>query len=148
MPPVHVPIQAVVSKTGNYRVHTTGLSEHRRRFLADLYISLIDLPWRYAVAILFNAFLFSFLFFAVLWWLIGHTNGDFENYGHPNHTACLMGVQGFAGSILFSIETQTTIGYGFASPNADCAGTLPLVYLQVGPRRVEFEGIDRLIFDF
>ena len=123
--------QGVVSKNGNYRVHTTGLSEHKRRFLADLYISLIDLPWRYAIAILFNAFLFSFLFFAVFWWLMGHNNGDFDNYGNANHTACLMGVQGFAGSILFSIETQTTIGYGFAYPNADCAGTLPLVYLQV-----------------
>ncbi|XP_076452297.1 ATP-sensitive inward rectifier potassium channel 11-like [Babylonia areolata] len=123
--------KALVSKQGGYRVHSTGLSEHKRRFLADLYISLIDLPWRYAVAILFNAFLFSFLLFAVFWWLMGHNNGDFDNFGNPNHTACLMGVQGFAGSILFSIETQTTIGYGFAYPNPDCAGTLPLVYLQV-----------------
>ncbi|KAK7475047.1 hypothetical protein BaRGS_00033728 [Batillaria attramentaria] len=123
--------KALVARNGNYRVHSTGLSEHKRRYLADIYITLIDLPWRYAVAILFNAFLFTFLFFAILWWLVGETNGDFANYGNPNHTACLMGIQGFAGSILFSIETQTTIGYGFAYPNADCAGTLPLVYLQV-----------------
>nr|KAG5690624.1 hypothetical protein BaRGS_018094 [Batillaria attramentaria] len=126
-----VPKPALVARNGNYRVHSTGLSEHKRRYLADIYITLIDLPWRYAVAILFNAFLFTFLFFAILWWLVGETNGDFANYGNPNHTACLMGIQGFAGSILFSIETQTTIGYGFAYPNADCAGTLPLVYLQV-----------------
>ncbi|KAL8597188.1 hypothetical protein ACOMHN_022235 [Nucella lapillus] len=123
--------KSLVSKKGAYRVHSTGLSEHKRRFLADLYISLIDLPWRYAFAILFNAFLLSFLFFAIFWWLVGNSNGDFENFGNPNHTACLMGVQGFAGSILFSIETQTTIGYGFAYPNPDCSGTLPLVYLQV-----------------
>ncbi|XP_025089248.1 ATP-sensitive inward rectifier potassium channel 11-like [Pomacea canaliculata] len=123
--------KAAVAKNGNYRIHNSGLSEHRRRFLADIYITMIDLPWRYAIAILFNAFLFSFLIFAILWWLIGHSNGDFENFGNPNHTACLKGVQGFAGSLLFSIETQTTIGYGFAYPRAECAGTLPLLYIQV-----------------
>lgn len=120
-----------MTKNGSYRVHTTGLSEHKRRFLADIYITLIDLPWRYAIAILFNAFLFSFLFFAVLWWLMGHANGDFDNYDNSNHTACLNGIRGFAGAILFSIETQTTIGYGFAYPNATCALTLPLLYFQV-----------------
>lgn len=124
-------LQAAVAKNGSYRIHNSGLSEHRRRFLADIYITMIDLPWRYAIAILFNAFLFSFLIFAILWWLMGHSNGDFENFGNPNHTACLKGVQGFAGSLLFSIETQTTIGYGFAYPRAECAGTLPLLYIQV-----------------
>ncbi|KAK3085017.1 hypothetical protein FSP39_022929 [Pinctada imbricata] len=33
--------------------------------------------------------------------------------------------------MLFSIETQTTIGYGFAYPNTDCGGALPLLFIQI-----------------
>ncbi|KAK3781078.1 hypothetical protein RRG08_010088 [Elysia crispata] len=123
--------RAIVKKNGAFRVYSAGLSEHKRKYLADLYITLIDLEWRYALAILFNVFLVTFMFFAVFWWLMAHNNGDFDNLHNPDHEFCLLGVKSFPGAILFSIETQTTIGYGMAYPNADCGGTLPLMYLQV-----------------
>ncbi|XP_012944013.1 ATP-sensitive inward rectifier potassium channel 10 [Aplysia californica] len=123
--------KALVTKNGGYRVYAAGLSEHKRKYLADLYITLIDLEWRYALAILFNVFLVTFMVFSVFWWLMAFNNGDFDNLDNPNHEFCLLGVKSYPGAILFSIETQTTIGYGMAYPNADCAGTLPLVYLQV-----------------
>ncbi|GFR65392.1 G protein-activated inward rectifier potassium channel 2 [Elysia marginata] len=113
------------------RVYSAGLSEHKRKYLADLYITLIDLEWRYALAVLFNVFLVTFMVFAIFWWLMAHNNGDFANLNNPDHEFCLLGVKSFPGAILFSIETQTTIGYGMAYPNADCGGTLPLMYLQV-----------------
>ena len=63
---------------------------------------------------------------------MANNNGDFDNLDNPNHDFCLLGVKSFPGAILFSIETQTTIGYGMAYPNADCGATLPLIYMQVG----------------
>ncbi|KAK6190821.1 hypothetical protein SNE40_002601 [Patella caerulea] len=123
--------KALIEKEGGYRINYTGLSEHKRKYFADMYITLIDIPWRYALAILFNVFLVTYLIFGVLWWLMAHNNGDFDNLDNPKHVPCLLGVKSFAGSLLFSIETQTTIGYGYAYPNAHCAGTLPLIYLQV-----------------
>lgn len=113
------------------RIYFAGLNQHRRKYLADLYVTLLDLEWRYAMAILFNTFLVTFLVFAVFWWLMAYNNGDFDNLENPKHDFCLLGVRSFPGAILFSMETQTTIGYGMAYPNAKCAGTLPIMYLQV-----------------
>ncbi|XP_059146457.1 G protein-activated inward rectifier potassium channel 3-like [Physella acuta] len=123
--------KALVQKNGAFRIYFAGLNQHRRKYLADLYVTLLDLEWRYAMAILFNTFLVTFLVFAVFWWLMAYNNGDFDNLGNPKHDFCLLGVRSFPGAILFSMETQTTIGYGMAYPNAQCAGTLPIMYLQV-----------------
>ncbi|BFZ18815.1 hypothetical protein BsWGS_21854 [Bradybaena similaris] len=123
--------KALVKKNGGYRVHSAGLAAHRRKYLADIYVTLLDLEWRYAFAIVFNAFLVTFLLFAIMWWLMAFNNGDFDNIKNPKHEACIDGVHSFADAILFSIETQTTIGYGTAYPNAECGGTLPIIYFQV-----------------
>ncbi|KAK3083898.1 hypothetical protein FSP39_004869 [Pinctada imbricata] len=40
--------KAVVQKSGHYRVKYSGLKQYRGKFLQDLYITLIDLQWRYA----------------------------------------------------------------------------------------------------
>ena len=122
---------ALMKKAGGSRVDYRGLGEYRRRYLADIYISLVDLPWRYAIAVLFNVFLVCYVIFAFLWWWMAYNNGDFNNIGNPNHEPCLMGIESFPAALLFSIETQTTIGYGFAYPNAECVGSLPLIYIQV-----------------
>ncbi|KAH9502904.1 G protein-activated inward rectifier potassium channel 1 [Bulinus truncatus] len=123
--------KALVKKNGSYRVYTAGLNQHKRRYLADLYVTLIDLEWRYAMALVFNVFLATFMLFAIFWWFMAYNNGDFDNLNNKNHDFCLLGVTSFPAAILFSLETQTTIGYGMAYPNARCAATLPLIYLQV-----------------
>ncbi|KAK3604041.1 hypothetical protein CHS0354_006720 [Potamilus streckersoni] len=130
--------QALIKKNGNYRIRYTGLDGQRRKFLFDLYISLIDLKWRYALAFFFNAFLTSFVIFSVLWWLMCYNHGDFEadNIDNPKWNACISGIKNFETSLLFAIETQTTVGYGFAYPNTDCGGSIILVYLQVTVERL------------
>ena len=123
--------QGVVKKSGHYRVRYTGLSGHRRKFLRDLYISLVDLKWRYALAIFFNVYLLVFLFFGIMWWFIAYNHGDFENANNPDWVPCISTVYSFPKCLLFSIETQTTIGYGVAYPNTDCDGTLFMVFMQI-----------------
>ncbi|KAK3604042.1 hypothetical protein CHS0354_006721 [Potamilus streckersoni] len=125
--------KALVKKCGSYRMRYTGLHGHRRKFVSDLYISLIDLKWRYALAFFFTTFLMCFLFFAVIWWLICYNHGDFEahNIDNPDWNACISGVKNFDSCLLFAIETQGTIGYGAAYPNTDCDGGLLLLFLQM-----------------
>uniref|UniRef100_A0A0B7A7Z3 Uncharacterized protein n=1 Tax=Arion vulgaris TaxID=1028688 RepID=A0A0B7A7Z3_9EUPU len=123
--------KALVSKNGSYRVYADGLGEHRSKFLADIYITLIDLEWRCIMLSLFSTFLGTFFIFGFCWWLMAFTNGDFDNLDNSNHTFCLQGVTSFAGIFLFSMETQTTIGYGMVYPNAHCTATVPLMFIQV-----------------
>ncbi|KAL3856939.1 hypothetical protein ACJMK2_011741 [Sinanodonta woodiana] len=130
--------QALIKKNGHYRVRYTGLDDQRRKFLFDLYNSLLDLKWRYALAFFFNAFFISFVIFAIFWWLMCYNHGDFEadNIANPKWNACISGIQNFETSLLFAIETQTTVGYGFVYPNIDCGGTIILVFLQVTVERL------------
>lgn len=123
--------KAIVQKSGHYRVNYTGLKKYRGRFLKDIYITLIDLQWRYALAILFNAYLITFFFFGVMWYWLMADHGDFENLHDPNWEPCVSSVESFSDALLFSIETQTTIGYGVAYPNTDCGGALPLLFIQI-----------------
>lgn len=64
--------------------------------------------------------------FAVLWWLICYSHGDFE-YNHlpphqktSNFTPCIHEVYGFISCCLFSIETQHTVGYGIRATTEEC----------------------------
>jgi len=102
-----------------------------RRFLGDIYQTMIDMKWRYVILIYAIVFLIVYLLFAVLWYLMAYTHGDFKHYGEPDWVPCLNLMRNFADALLFSIETQTTIGFGTIWPDANCMGTLPLVYLQV-----------------
>lgn len=97
----------------------------------DLYQSLIDMKWRYVIVIYCVVFMFVYLMFAILWYIMAYTHGDFEHYGKQGFDPCIHNMRNFADAILFSIETQTTIGFGTVWPDAECMGTIPLVYLQV-----------------
>ncbi|XP_052716347.1 G protein-activated inward rectifier potassium channel 2-like [Crassostrea angulata] len=123
--------RAIVQKSGHYRVKYTGLKEYRAKFFQDLYITLIDLKWRYALAVLFNVHLLSYFFFALMWYWMMYNHGDLDHLNDPKWESCVAGVHSFGDAMLFSIESQTTIGYGFAYPNTDCGGALPLLFVQI-----------------
>lgn len=68
----------------------------------------------------------SWLMFAVLWWLICYSHGDFEQNHLPPHqktsnfSPCIHEVYGFISCFLFSIETQHTVGYGIRATTEEC----------------------------
>ncbi|OWF50263.1 G protein-activated inward rectifier potassium channel 3-like [Mizuhopecten yessoensis] len=125
---------ALLKKGGKYRVSYKGLKEQKRiPFLKDIFQTLIDIKWRYAILIFCATFLFVYFVFAVLWYILGYAHDDFnpENMNNPNWRPCVENMKTFADSFMYSVETQTTIGYGGLYPNTQCGGTLFLVYLQV-----------------
>lgn len=122
---------ALVRKGGQYRISYKGVGQKGKRFFMDLYQSLIDMKWRYVLVLYFGSSMIAYLFFAIFWYLMAYTHGDFKHYGDPKWTPCMHNMRNFADAVLFSIETQTTIGFGTTYPNANCMGSIPLVYLQV-----------------
>lgn len=48
-----------------------------------------------------------------------------------NHTPCVMQVQTLTGAFLFSLESQTTIGYGFRCITEECPAAIILLILQL-----------------
>ena len=64
--------------------------------------------------------LFSWTFFATIWYVICWLHHDFENYGVEGWKPCVVDVYSFSSAFLFSLETQHTIGYGSRSTTGNC----------------------------
>ncbi|XP_071093350.1 ATP-sensitive inward rectifier potassium channel 11-like [Haliotis cracherodii] len=126
------PRRSLVRKEGKSNVAYRGIRNKGLHYVKDFYNSLLDLKWRYAFLVLFGGFLASYLTFAILYWVLGYVHGDFHNLHNPHWVPCFMKVTSFWDSLLFSIETQSTVGYGTLYPSPECgAANIPLVFLQM-----------------
>ena len=76
------------------------------------------------------AFIISWLFFALIWWLICFSHGDLDNYGEPDWRPCLEEVYDFTTALLYSIETQHTIGYGSRATTPNCPEAIIMMMVQ------------------
>ncbi|CAF4491150.1 unnamed protein product [Rotaria sp. Silwood2] len=95
------------------------------RYLNDYFTTLLDFNWRWIFLFLTLTFVASWLLFAAVWFIIMKVHGDFEPSGR---TPCVAGVTTFVGCILFSVETQQTIGYGTRSVTQQCtSGVITLM---------------------
>jgi len=104
----------IVHKDGSYNIASENVTQRRRRYLADLFTTLVDMRWRYAVAMFGAAFLLSWTTFALAWFGVAYAHGDVRHGADDNDDwrPCVSNVYDFPTALLFSIETQTTIGYG------------------------------------
>jgi potassium inwardly-rectifying channel subfamily J len=75
--------------------------------LQDLYITLIDMKWRYVILLVFAAFFVCYLVFALLYWLTCYMRGQYSHKaGDPGFKPCIKDVDGLQQAFLFSMETQ------------------------------------------
>lgn len=61
--------------------------------------------------------------------LLHHLPTDFNP--PSNHTPCVMQMQTLTGAFLFSLESQTTIGYGFRCITEECPAAIVLLIIQL-----------------
>ncbi|XP_053326663.1 ATP-sensitive inward rectifier potassium channel 12 [Spea bombifrons] len=120
-----------VKKNGQCNVQFTNMDEKSQRYIADMFTTCVDIRWRYMLLIFCLAFLVSWLLFGFIFWLIALVHGDLENpTGNTEFTPCVIQVNGFMAAFLFSIETQTTIGYGFRCVTEECPVAVFMVVFQ------------------
>ncbi|KAJ8345240.1 hypothetical protein SKAU_G00294330 [Synaphobranchus kaupii] len=146
------PRNRFVKKNGQCNVVFANMEDKPRRYLADIFTTCVDIRWRYLLLIFSSTFLMSWLFFGVVFWCVSKAHGDFDSHpvqgptlggggvggsgGTPSQTGgkqwrpCLLHVQGFVGAFLFSIETQTTIGYGWRCVTEECPVAVVTVVVQ------------------
>ncbi|XP_013169185.1 PREDICTED: G protein-activated inward rectifier potassium channel 3 isoform X3 [Papilio xuthus] len=123
----------VIFKHGDCNVVQWNVAKRRRRYLQDIFTTLVDAQWRWTLLVFALSFILSWLLFALIWWLIIFTHGDL-NPPTPNSTSefipCLNNVNSFTGCFLFSVETQHTIGYGSRTTNEECPEAIFVMCLQ------------------
>ncbi|KAL1130753.1 hypothetical protein AAG570_011994 [Ranatra chinensis] len=127
------PRKRAVLKNGDCNVVQCHISKRRRRYLQDIFTTLVDTQWRWTLLVFALSFTLSWLLFAAIWWLISYTHGDLE----PEHllpdsgwSPCVVNINSFASCFLFSIETQHTIGYGSRSTTEECPEAIFVMCLQ------------------
>ncbi|XP_014480841.1 PREDICTED: G protein-activated inward rectifier potassium channel 3-like isoform X2 [Dinoponera quadriceps] len=112
----------VVFKHGDCNVVQGNVAKRRRRYLQDIFTTLVDAQWRWTLLVFSMNFLLSWLGFALIWWLIAYSHGDLEPQNFNNHTfiPCVQDIRSFTSCFLFSVETQHTIGYGAKHTTDEC----------------------------
>ncbi|XP_062387935.1 inward rectifier potassium channel 2-like [Sardina pilchardus] len=115
-----------VNKDGHCNVHFINMSEKGQRYLADIFTTCVDIRWRWMLVIFCLSFLLSWLFFGLVFWLVALSNGDLER----SEQLCVSNVDSFTAAFLFSVETQTTIGYGYRYVTEDCPVAVFMVVFQ------------------
>ncbi|KAG9340488.1 hypothetical protein JZ751_021601 [Albula glossodonta] len=96
-------------------------------YVTDIFTTLVETRWRVMFLIFSLSYILSWLFFALLYWLIAMANGDLSD---PSTHPCVENVRSFTAAFLFSLETQATIGYGFRGMTENCAEAIAVVTVQ------------------
>lgn len=119
-------------KNGEWNISLVNISKLRRRFLQDLFTTLVDAQWRCTLFIFCTSFLFSWLVFGIIWYLIAYTHGDLlpENINDPQWSPCVLNMHTFVASFLFSVETQHTTGFGFRMVTEECPDAIAFFCFQ------------------
>ncbi|XP_029312609.1 inward rectifier potassium channel 16 [Cottoperca gobio] len=116
-----------VRKEGSCNVVFRHVPEEWLLFVTDIFTTLVEIRWRVMFLIFALSYILSWLFFGILYWVIALANGDTRtNTSEP----CMYGVRSFTAAFLFSLETQTTIGYGSRGMSEFCMIAIIIVTIQ------------------
>ncbi|XP_060946104.1 ATP-sensitive inward rectifier potassium channel 12 isoform X2 [Limanda limanda] len=120
-----------VTKSGHCNIHSSNMDERSQRFISDIFTTCVDIRWRYMFLLFSLVFVVSWLTFGLAFWVIGLLHGDMDHpAGDDTFVPCVLQVNTFVAAFLFSIETQTTIGYGARCVTEECPGAVFMVVFQ------------------
>ncbi|XP_019723942.1 ATP-sensitive inward rectifier potassium channel 12 [Hippocampus comes] len=120
-----------VSKTGQCNIHFSNMDDKSSRYISDMFTTCVDIRWRYMFLIFSLVFVVSWLMFGLAFWVIGLLHGDMELPAEDeSFIPCVTKVNTFVAAFLFSIETQTTIGYGARCVTEECPAAVFMVVFQ------------------
>ncbi|XP_008105722.1 ATP-sensitive inward rectifier potassium channel 15 isoform X2 [Anolis carolinensis] len=117
----------VMSKSGHSNVRIDKVDGIYLLYLQDLWTTVIDMKWRYKLTLFAATFIMTWFLFGVIYYGIAFLHGDLEG----NKLPCVMKVDSLTGAFLFSLESQTTIGYGFRYITEECPHAIVLLVTQL-----------------
>ncbi|XP_078318761.1 ATP-sensitive inward rectifier potassium channel 12-like [Crassostrea virginica] len=120
----------LVSKNSMYNIKAVGIRGKGIHLIHDFFTTMVDTKWRWNMLIFVSGFVVTWLLFALFYWLVSKYHGDLSDVKAADLTPCFENVNSFTAAYLFSIETQTTIGYGFRYVTEECPYAVIGVLLQ------------------
>ncbi|KAH8378527.1 hypothetical protein KR093_011824, partial [Drosophila rubida] len=127
----------VMDKNGNENVTFRSIPEKSWRYMRDVITTLIELEWKYMLTLFLGSYFLSWTFFGVLCYMVAYSHGDFlfdavsgERLGEGSEP-CIYGGPNFMAIMIYSIETQTTLGFGERYASEECPETIFLFIMQM-----------------
>ena len=120
----------IVLKGGETSIKFKNISQKKRKYISDLYTTLLDTSWAFCMLLFTASFYLSWLIFALTYLSLSFLHGDLANHG-PGWVPCIQELDDFSSAFLFSLETQHTIGFGGRQPTKECPVAVIVVTLQV-----------------
>jgi potassium inwardly-rectifying channel subfamily J len=110
-------LQRLITKKGEANLNRVQIERKNRSYFSDLFNTIVDLNW---LSILFwfaLSFSSSWIIFGLVW-----------HFLLPSE--CVVDNDSLLDALMFSIETQQTIGYGVRSLGSDCKLGLLILMMQ------------------
>ncbi|OCT70525.1 G protein-activated inward rectifier potassium channel 4 [Xenopus laevis] len=121
--------QRYVTKDGKCRVNL-GRIDEKKRFLSDIFTTIVDLKFRCFIFVFMLCYIVTWVAFGVIYFVDALLRDDVNHIGDPKWKPCIDNVDNFLSALLFSVETQRTIGYGSRMVSADCPEGVILIMAQ------------------
>ncbi|XP_053943192.1 G protein-activated inward rectifier potassium channel 4 isoform X2 [Cuculus canorus] len=121
--------QRYVTKVGKCQVNLGNIQE-KKRFLSDIFTTIVDLKYRWFLFVFMMCYVVTWVVFGTIYFFDAWARGDVWHRGDPDWPACIENVDGFISALLFSVESQRTIGYGSRMVTANCAEGVILLMAQ------------------
>lgn len=135
-----------MNKNGRINIHYSSMGRVKHMH-ANIILFIMQAKWWMVLTLVLFGFIVSWFFFAFLYFLVSIEHGDFvlnedeqilldngTNFTRPyakvQQEMCVKEVHNFLSALLFSIETQHTIGYGSRYITTECLGGILVLTLQ------------------
>ncbi|XP_064594895.1 inward rectifier potassium channel 2-like [Liolophura sinensis] len=118
-------LKRLVQRNGRTNLAFQAITGKKEKFLKDTFTTLIESQWRWNLILFIGGFVISWHLFAAYYYSVEWAMS--RNSNSSRSQPCITNVNTFISTLLFSIETQTTIGYGSRYVTESC----PLVFLVV-----------------
>lgn len=68
--------QRLINKSGEVKVLSKNVPRKMRRYLADIFTTMIDLRWKWVIFIFIASYITSWVLFGFIWWLMAYLRGS------------------------------------------------------------------------
>ncbi|XP_044312222.1 G protein-activated inward rectifier potassium channel 4-like isoform X2 [Varanus komodoensis] len=121
--------QRYVTKVGKCQVNLGNIQE-KKRFLSDIFTTIVDLKYRWFLFVFSMCYVITWVVFGIMYYLDAWIRDDVSHIGDPEWKACIENIDNFISALLFSVESQRTIGYGSRIVTAHCSEGVILLMAQ------------------